>query len=116
VGELGLKVGSVGFLTNFLERERLMCPRCHLKHSHPQTLPLSCCRPRSRTYFPSSDSHWNDGRPDLRLKLRPSNGSRPRAFTCLDKLPMEPRGSSPGPIAACIKLSSNGAVQELAPP
>jgi hypothetical protein len=48
--------------------------------------------------------------------MRPLNGSRPHAFTYLDKSLIEPHGPSLGSIAACIKHFSNGATQGLALP
>jgi len=58
LGELGLKVSWVCFADT--SRYQLYI-RYHLKHSSQHTLPLSRCRPRYRTYCPSSDFPWSDG-------------------------------------------------------
>lgn len=111
LGELGLKVSRIRFVLTFAMPTY---PRWRLKHLSPHTLPVSRCRPRYQTYFPSSDFPWNDGEQDSRRSVRPLSGSRPRAFTYLDKFLIELHGPSLGPIAACIKLFSNGGTQDLA--
>ena len=112
LGELGLKVSHSYLVT--LRSGPTCVFRWHLKHSCQHILPLSCCHPRYRTYFPSSGSLWNDGWQDLRPNRMPLNGSRPHASTYPGMSPIKPLGSRSGPIAACIKLSSNGATTGLA--